>query len=65
MQEEATLTAQSEAIVESNTAQAYCDWMHGFLAVTSPEESHELHSSSIGGSLVKQQKLIPDKGVLR
>ena len=46
VQDEATFAAQSEPLAEIDTVQGYCDWMHGFGTVTSPEGSYELHSSS-------------------
>ena len=32
----AAFTAQSEALVDVNTVEAYCEWMHGFGTVTAP-----------------------------
>ena len=46
VQEGALFSAQSEPLVEISSVQAYCDWMHGFGTVISPEGSYELHSSS-------------------
>lgn len=46
LQEGALFSAQSEPLVEISSVQAYCDWMHGFGTVISPEGSYELHSSS-------------------
>ncbi len=42
----ATFVAQSEPIAEINSLQDYCDWMHDFGTVTSPEGKYELHTSS-------------------
>jgi hypothetical protein len=50
VQEGALFSAQSEPLVEINSVQAYCDWMHGFGTVISPEGSYELHSSSYNES---------------
>ncbi len=44
--EGATFSAQSEPLVDIDTVQGYCDWMHGFGTVISPEGSYELHASS-------------------
>ena len=44
--ENATFGAQSEPLAEIDTVQAYCDWMHGFGTITSPEGRYELHTSS-------------------
>lgn len=46
VQDGASFSSQSEPLKEINTVQGYCDWMHGFGTVTSPEGSYELHSSS-------------------
>lgn len=45
VQEGATFSAQSEPLAEIDTVRGYCDWMHAFGTVTSPEGSYELHSS--------------------
>jgi hypothetical protein len=50
VQEGALFSAQSEPLVEISSVQAYCDWMHGFGTVISPEGSYELHSSSYNES---------------
>jgi len=46
VQKGASFSAQSEPLAEIDSVQAYCDWMHGFGTVTSPEGWYELHSSS-------------------
>jgi hypothetical protein len=46
VQEGAGFSAQSEPLADIDTVQGYCDWMHGFGTVTSPEGSYELHSAS-------------------
>jgi len=46
VQDGASFSAQSEPLAKINTVQGYCDWMHAFGLVTSPEGYYELHSSS-------------------
>ena len=45
-EDDAQFEAQSEALVDITTLEAYCDWMFGLCTVTCPNASYDLHSSS-------------------
>jgi hypothetical protein len=42
----ATFVAQSEPIADINTVEAYCEWMAGFVTVTVPGATYDLHTTS-------------------
>jgi hypothetical protein len=42
---DAPFSAQSEPLVETNTVEAYCDWMAGFGAIA-PGATYDLHACS-------------------
>jgi len=46
VQDGATFTAQSEPLADVKSIETYCQWMHGFGTVTTPDATYTLHSSS-------------------
>ena len=42
----AKFNAQSEALADVNTVEAYCEWMAGFGNITAPGATYDLHTSS-------------------